>query len=93
MADRNEYRLRWVSQGQTDWTGWWVARYGQTKSHTPTEEEHVSFANFDLEQAGMPRIHNNGRIRAISLSGSELPRATRILEKHGFMVIDEGFSR
>ena len=93
MTEKNVYRLRWISQGQADWAGWWVARYGRTKSHTPTEEEHVSFANFDLEQAGLPRINTNGRIRAISLAGDELPRATRILEKHGFIVIDEGFSR
>lgn len=93
MVERNEYRLRWISQGQTDWEGWWVTSHGHTKSHTPTEGEHVSFANFDLAGAGLPRIYNNGRIRAISLSGDELPHATSILEKHGFMIIDQGFSR
>jgi len=92
MAGMDEYRLRWVSQGETIWEPWWVADHGETKSHIPTEADHVGFANFELNTADLPQIHKNGRIHAINLAGRQLSEAVKILRKHGFIIIDEGYS-
>ena len=89
MPDRNEYRLRWVSQGETVWEDWWVASHGKTKTQIPSEDDHVSFANYDLRGAGLSEIYWRGRMRAISLAGDELPLAVAILKRHGFIVVED----
>lgn len=48
--------LAWVRQGVVLWEDTWVERHGRTRSHEPSLEEHVGFANHDLRLHSLPEI-------------------------------------
>jgi len=44
------FRLRWVGQGKVAWRRDWVGKYGPTRTHIPNMDEHIGFANYDLQK-------------------------------------------
>jgi hypothetical protein len=50
------FMLRWVRQGKAAWRRDWVDQYGPSRTHIPGLDEHIAFANYDLELNGLPRI-------------------------------------
>ncbi len=82
MSSRKVYLAR---HGVPQWEPWWVESNGYERSKLPDENDLVGFANFDLQQNGMPIIQR-------SESGDleiEYERGTSslilsIIRRHGF---------
>ena len=50
------FKLKWERQGKVAWRADWVSTYGPTRHHIPGLDEHIGFANFDLETNSLPTI-------------------------------------
>lgn len=80
----------WKRQGSVRWERDWVEAHGQSRSHIPGLEEHMSFANFDLNQAGYNKIYRDAKgalkIELPDYFISIGPRSAvqQILANHGF---------
>lgn len=83
------FTLRWIQQGETNWEPWWVQAHGHSKTHVPGQMEHISFANHDLRMAGLPEIKVHAG--SITIETADLPRVQPVLDRHGFVVVDEGW--
>jgi hypothetical protein len=81
-----KYRIVWARQGTVQWEEWWVRQHGPSRSHVPSMEEHVGFANFDLERNGLPRIlrGSNGDFYLDLPNDLHASGAKRVIEYHGF---------
>lgn len=53
--------LKWANQGDVHWQKDWTTRHGYTRTHIPGLAEHVSFANYDLQRAGLPQIEQGSQ--------------------------------
>ena len=49
-------QVEWVREGEVMWSQGWVERNGQTRSHIPGLDDHISFANYDLQRKGYPSV-------------------------------------
>jgi hypothetical protein len=56
IHERVPFRLQWVRQGKVAWREDWVGRYGASRTHIPTLDEHIGFANFDLQRNDLPTM-------------------------------------
>lgn len=59
IHERVPFQLQWVRQGKVAWRKDWVATYGAARSHIPSLDQHIGFANFDLERNGLPTIEKD----------------------------------
>jgi hypothetical protein len=74
----------WARQGTPVWEQWWVQSRGKTRSHEPTRDEHVSFANYDLRRFGLPDLQvRDGRLFIDTGQGNDAAIA-QVIAQHGF---------
>jgi hypothetical protein len=72
---RHRVFIYWAKQGKVNWESDWVADRGYARSHIPGLDEHVGFANHDLQINGLPVIQKDESNRLyldvdlVSLSG------------------------
>jgi len=78
--NRVTYELVWVQQGQVKWEEWHVRTKGYARTHIPGMDEHIGFANFDLENHHLQPIEElpNGELRytCVELGSNELQYAS-----------------
>jgi hypothetical protein len=61
MAEMNAlepapFKLKWVRQGKVAWRRDHYDKYGPTRTHIPGLDEHIGYANFDLQRNNLPTI-------------------------------------
>lgn len=79
--------VTWASDGTVEWEHWWVQRHGHVRSRQPTEEQHVSFANYDLQKNGLPRLASQADGNyVIFVEQSDYANVKYLLEYHGFAI-------
>jgi hypothetical protein len=74
----------WEQQGTPRWEQWWVERRGYTRSREPTREDHIKFANFDLEQHGLPLIEVTDDRLFINAPDGDHVMIGVLIRQHGF---------
>lgn len=80
--------VRWVRQGTPQWEQQWVSRRGRTRTHEPTKAEHISFANYDLRDAGLgPLVPGDGDELSLEIDPEQEAMAGSILKRHGFEIV------
>lgn len=79
-------RVRWARQGQLKWGEGWLKTYGPTRTRIPDYEDHIKFANFDLEHNGLPVLREDEQGLTIddSLTPERRSVLLQILSYHGF---------
>jgi hypothetical protein len=91
MADnepRFVLKIIWARQGNAKLENWWVEQHGSPTAPKSGLEDHISFANFDLQQSGCPRIMRTGTgLQLLGVRSSRVQTAMQILNYHGFEVI------
>ena len=48
--------LAWEKQGKVHWDEEWIKQNGPVRQRIPGLDDHISFANFDLKNNGLPLI-------------------------------------
>lgn len=56
MPVTQSIQVEWAQQGDVNWESSWIARHGHERTHTPGEDEHIGFANYDLRLNDLPQI-------------------------------------
>jgi hypothetical protein len=94
--------ISWVRQGQVSWSEDWVEGRGYTRGHIPGLADHISFANYDLAESGLPKIqkHSDGDLyiefdpmEAVTLSQNEDSDqiSNRAIKLIASIIADHGF--
>ncbi len=93
--------VEWIAQGSVVWEDWWTREKGHTRSQMPDLDNHISFAQYDLHEAGLPSLERSSQGNLyMSLSDSvdvssgaraagdhpSLARVAAVLAAHGFKV-------
>lgn len=83
-------RILWKRPGTTRWGEGWVQEHGQRKTHEPGAEEHVSFANHDLSQNGLPQIEIAAGEMTVEISEGhrQAMDVLEVIRYHGFEFAD-----
>jgi hypothetical protein len=80
--------LAWVKQGTIHWEEWWVKRHGETLKKVPGLQNHVSFANYDLNRSGCPPVVlEDDKLEIHNVPLSKLDVVQQIIEYHGFQIV------
>lgn len=87
MSARIDIWITRVAPGTIQWEEWWVRRHGENLGRTPTEDDQISFANFDLTNNGYPRVSRIDDRLVVSAARQEhLSGIEEVLSYHGFSV-------
>lgn len=78
-------RVIWARQGNVHWEGWWLREHGPSRDHIPGFDEHIGFANFDLERNGFGLIERGPRDElTVVVRPASASAIRQILQDHGF---------
>ena len=88
MSNRTDIWIKRATSGTIQWEDWWVRRHGQNLKKIPTEEDQVSFANFDLTNNGYPRISRiRGELVVVGAREDSREGIEEVLAYHGFSIV------
>lgn len=80
--------LAWTKQGTIQWENWYTQQHGQHLQSIPGLKDHVSFANYDLQQNNCPAlVMENERLEIRNVPPQKLHIIQQIIEYHGFKIL------
>ena len=81
-------RIEWEKQGNIRWEDWYVKEKGHNIDEIPGLKEHISFANFELNEKGCPTIIVDNSILEIQdIPTYKVQTAIDVLTYHGFKIV------
>lgn len=84
-TNKQTLNIVWTKQGTIKWEEWWVDGHGHKLDRIPGLKDHISFANFDLNQLGCPSISvTEEGLEIRDIPDEKLDTVERIIHYHGF---------